>query len=398
MGGSSYFQLLNPIIMVVFAVGFDAIWRIDRAQLAARLMALAYLTGATGFTLDFFARDPLGPFWGSYVSNVPFVVCIGLVACAGYARAERELPLRTVGAIGVATIASLSAFLLVWPDMTMRALSMNFGTGALFGLAAWGMRGRPRTRDRVLLALFALAALQSVVRPLVVLWINGLGDIALSYTDSVYALALHFCSAIVSLSIASAMLFALGAEVVGRLEARGDTDPLTGVLNRRGLAARAAEGGEGTVVVADIDRFKSVNDRHGHAAGDAVLRSFADALRAIDPEATVARLGGEEFAVVLWGRDPIPARLAVEGARTAFGAVPQDVLGGERVTASFGVAPLGGSALDEAILSADRALYAAKRAGRDRTVIAGEEGWADALVPANADRTEARRPAAAAVA
>ena len=387
MAESSYFQLLNPIIMVVFAVGFHAIWRVDRAQDAARLMALAYVTGAVGFTLDFFVRDAVGPYWGSFVSNVPFAVCVALTACGAYARAGRALPVRAVTILGGLSLAGVAASLLALPDTTLRALSMNFGTGALFALGAWGLRGRPRTVDRVLMVLLAASALQSVARPLVVLWVNGLGDVALSYTDSVYALALHFCSAIVALSVASAMLFALGAEVVGRLEERGDTDPLTGLLNRRGLSARVSDIHEGTVIVADIDRFKSVNDRHGHAAGDAVLREFARTLRRLGPGATPARLGGEEFAVVLSGVDLIRARLAAEGARASFAAMPHPALGDERVTASFGIAPLQeGSTLNDAILAADRALYAAKRAGRDRTVVAGEEGWADALAPANTDR------------
>ena len=241
MGGSSYFQLLNPIIMAVFAVGFHAIWRVDRAQEAARLMVLAYVAGALGFTLDFFVRDAAGSYWGSYVSNVPFTICVALTACAAHARAGRPRPCTAVTAIGAATMLAVTASLATLPDTTLRALAMNFGTGALFALAAWGLRGRPRTIDRVLMALLALSAAQSVARPLVVLWVNGFGDVALSYTDSVYALALHFCSAIVALSVASTMFFALGAELVDRLEERGDTDPLTGLLNRRGLSARVDE-------------------------------------------------------------------------------------------------------------------------------------------------------------
>jgi diguanylate cyclase (GGDEF)-like protein/PAS domain S-box-containing protein len=174
-------------------------------------------------------------------------------------------------------------------------------------------------------------------------------------------------------------------------------DPLTGLHNRRQLdralaADRRSRVGdlESAVVVVDIDRFKDVNDRFGHAAGDEVLKAVADVLRRSTRDGdTVARMGGEEFVLVLPGAGAgQAAERAEEIRRDCAGLV--HVLGGETVTVtvSAGVAagPLGGAASDALLDAADRALYAAKAAGRNRVVAtAAGDRWPPAPAHAPAD-------------
>lgn len=156
-----------------------------------------------------------------------------------------------------------------------------------------------------------------------------------------------------------------------------ETDPLTALANRRKFLRRGEEElrearrrGEPLAVIAlDIDRFKAVNDSFGHAAGDAVLRMVAGVVeRGLRDGDGLARLGGEEFAVLL-PRTPLPDALRVaETLRAAIAALPMPALDGATVTASFGVTVHDHSdGRFEALLErADRALYDAKGAGRDR--------------------------------
>lgn len=151
-------------------------------------------------------------------------------------------------------------------------------------------------------------------------------------------------------------------------------DPLTGALNRRGLDAELAllqhGGRDGVAVLAvDLDHFKSINDAHGHAAGDLVLQRFADVVRAsIRGEDMFARVGGEEFMLVLRGLSPADALGMAERIRQRVGALAVEVDGAAiRVTCSLGVAHARDAArLPELRLLADEALYAAKREGRNR--------------------------------
>lgn len=164
------------------------------------------------------------------------------------------------------------------------------------------------------------------------------------------------------------------------VEQQALVDVLTGLANRRSLeetlASELARAGrldrELCLVVADLDRFKQVNDRFGHPAGDEVLRSFAHTLSGAVREGDVAgRWGGEEFALILLGVG-VPGGIELaERARRLISARPvMTIRGGPiPITASFGVAACsGGATVDDLIAAADSALYAAKREGRNRVV------------------------------
>ncbi len=162
-----------------------------------------------------------------------------------------------------------------------------------------------------------------------------------------------------------------------RLARAALTDALTGLINRRGLdeelASRLAAGGAGCVALFDLDHFKQVNDSFGHAAGDEVLRRFAALARSsVRDQDVVARLGGEEFAVVLPDATIDQARLVCDRVRRAIGAARVRVEDATiTVTVSGGVAPYRDrQRVEEVLRAADRALYRAKNAGRDRLALA----------------------------
>lgn len=151
------------------------------------------------------------------------------------------------------------------------------------------------------------------------------------------------------------------------------TDSLTGLLNRRALFDRFVPGRlppGSTVIMFDLDHFKSINDRLGHATGDLVLQSFAAVLEAnLRASDAVARLGGEEFCAVLTDLSLRSGSGVAERARTAFEAAvihsPRGIAG---TTVSAGVAISGadGEPFEDVLRRADEALYAAKREGRNR--------------------------------
>ena len=177
-------------------------------------------------------------------------------------------------------------------------------------------------------------------------------------------------------SMAHLLAVAIGHEEFRReLITHARTDGLTGLPNRRAFEERLDEevtrahrhGRRLALAIFDVDRFKAVNDTHGHTAGDDVLREVAVRLaRMARVGDLVARLGGEEFAWLMTDTDARGAYAAIERARLAVADAPFPTVGD--VTVSVGVADLGGGPSRDALYrNADAALYRAKHAGRNRT-------------------------------
>jgi diguanylate cyclase (GGDEF)-like protein len=179
-------------------------------------------------------------------------------------------------------------------------------------------------------------------------------------------------------------------DALARIQDLATRDDLTGLANRRHITAmleqehaRCARSGQPfCVAVLDIDRFKRVNDAHGHAVGDEVLRWFAAAGRAELRDADLlARWGGEEFLILLPDTPLLLARLCVERLRSAVATMPIELAGlGQgtpagtlrlSITVSGGLAEyFPQESVGELVARADRALYDAKDQGRDRVVVA----------------------------
>lgn len=157
-------------------------------------------------------------------------------------------------------------------------------------------------------------------------------------------------------------------------------DPLTGMPNRAAamkeldeLHRRAHQGQRASVAMLDLDRFKSVNDRYGHAAGDVVLQRTAQVIReTLGDTQRLARLGGEEFLLLFPGAATREAQTVCERVVTRLGGLEWPEIAPDlRVTASIGVAQIrAGNNPSDTLREADRAMYAAKRGGREAVVAA----------------------------
>ncbi len=190
------------------------------------------------------------------------------------------------------------------------------------------------------------------------------------------------------LAVGVSAVFLLAADLAAQMRLLATVDPLTNILNRRGLEQAAAQSIAHcrrqrlplSVVLADLDRFKDINDRFGHATGDVALQRFArhvgGSVRMGDP---VGRIGGEEFAFLLVDTFPAAALEVVERIRAGVSSLELKGAQGA-LTASFGVAAMRASdvSLDDMLVRADAALYASKIAGRDRVTLADDAADAGA--------------------
>jgi len=198
--------------------------------------------------------------------------------------------------------------------------------------------------------------------------------------------ALHFLTlpaAYAGIGIFSILLVA--TDLAEQMKRLAITDPLTGVLNRRGFldaALRMVSHARRTasplaLIMADLDEFKRLNDSYGHAAGDRALRMFAGHLEtALRRSDLVGRIGGEEFAVLLSGTDESSARFVAERLCHSLERASLEAAHGPiRVTSSFGVALLGedDGDVEDLMERADRSLYMAKETGRNRVCVARSE-------------------------
>lgn len=167
------------------------------------------------------------------------------------------------------------------------------------------------------------------------------------------------------------------ARAYEQMKQLAEVDQMTGALNRAAFIDRAAAAlarGPGHVVLFDIDRFKAINDRHGHAAGDDALRSLAAQVRALIGSGDLfGRIGGEEFALYLPAADQMLALAAAERIRAAVELLIVLDRDGAPIPLTISAGVAGGAAMrdiDEALHLADSAMYDAKRDGRNRVRLA----------------------------
>lgn len=253
----------------------------------------------------------------------------------------------------------------------------NIAIAVLLGMSGaqyWYGRSEaplPMTANALLYWITAVSFLLCCV-PLV-----AQGQLVLTTRPVNWAEDINSIVAIIGLTGIGAVSLALNqTRSARRHQSAAMTDPLTGLLNRRALfdrlASRNVEPGTATVVL-DLDHFKSINDRFGHACGDVVLEHFASVLRShLAASDLAARIGGEEFCIVMPHTSARLASRLAEGIRRSLNARRVATPAGEiAATVSIGVAICSGTPERfEALLErADRACYAAKNEGRNRVQI-----------------------------
>lgn len=347
---------LSYCLMVSMLVGYALsssgllAWLIPAIDNNDRMRCNALLLGFTaaaaiGFARSFFEERVFAGWLKPCVT-----IAIGMLVTSGVVHAVGSYV--SIRAADRATALLMLGGLSVTIPLLLRAWQRGSRYLAIFSIA-WAM---PITSA----ALRLLAALHLLPDNF---WLDNSTILTLAFEAMISSLAIAYRVQALSMERDAAM----AAELQAR--ALADTDPLTGLLNRRAFLDRAiGRPDRVTLLLIDIDHFKLINDTLGHDGGDDVLRVFARTLHAaVPPNGLVARLGGEEFGIVVPAESRLEPEVLLDALRAA--RMPFDL----RVTASIGCCTgvLENDIQWKALYRiADRALFEAKNAGRDRARIA----------------------------
>ncbi|MFL6635529.1 MAG: diguanylate cyclase [Massilia sp.] len=316
------------------------------------------------------------------VANLLFL-CAPALMHAGFARhLGRAAPYRALAALVAASTVSLGVFH-YWVDaMAVRVALSSLFHGIVCLAIAWGLRPwaqASRARYPVRFAFGAaltLAAAHAVRATMYA--VHHDAQVTLFDASPVNLV----CFALGTLALPGLTLGAVmmaNASLIGQARYAAEHDHLTGAWSRRAFFGRAERvladvmraGGALSLLIFDVDHFKAINDTHGHAVGDRVLADLVARTGAVLRDDACARVGGEEFAVLLPHKDADAAVHLADELRRILERAAVDGTGGAavRYTVSVGVATLDhGESLASLLQRADAALYAAKRGGRNRVV------------------------------
>jgi len=381
---------MTPVVIIYLALisisalvaGILAIaWHEFGRPRHALTWSIAFALAALMWALDLIDSPVGGPDIGTF--GTPMLIVAGFASTVntigfrqrGGVREERGglLAAAVVHAVLVVLLAAIGA------PTAARAMPLSLFNAALFWLAATALVGRRRGERLAARAaqggLLLLSLLNFAFLIGMGLTLAGHPSPFVANLGALTALMLPVLVTVIGLFT----IILLVADLADQARRLAATDMLTGALNRRGFdeAARALiasvrrTGRSIALVVIDLDRFKAVNDRFGHPAGDRVLRAVCDCIgEGIGRRDLFARTGGEEFALIMTDVDLETARCAADVLRTQVAALDVELAEPYQVTASFGVTLLRDDdrGLGDMFRRADAALYRAKAEGRDRVV------------------------------
>ncbi|WP_199540058.1 GGDEF domain-containing protein [Paraburkholderia kururiensis] len=370
-------QLIIPGITAVFSLGFACAWIYDRRLRYLRFLAASFAAFAFGSAVQI-CHLPDEWRWNALISATFYVSSIQLLAEGVLRRAGLHFRLATHASIFALVMGGMFYFSFVAPNLLVRVYILNLSAGLLMMITALRFRKRCNGRivNHVLLWVLLIFGASFFIRtPLTT--IRPLPHSTAPFGQTIFWVLLQLSLALMGAVLGLVLLAAAMSDVIDRLTLERDLDPLTETLNRRAFERVARhriadrQNYPLALIAFDIDKFKSINDRYGHAAGDTVLRRFAAILRAaVREKDVVARIGGEEFVLLLPGADEQSAFQIADRLRTVLASSRFDEIDATIcVTMSAGVAPYRpGEAVAALLARADHLLYAAKRAGRNRVI------------------------------
>lgn len=370
----SIFFWLAPSVLAIFACVFAFVAVYDRRIHAARWAAAGFAVGLVSLLADTL-RDPQNLVLMAAATALHWTA-LGLISAAFVSRKGERLPLTYLLCVGL-----IGAAFLIITSFVHRLPALGTANANLVGAAvqAAALPVLWRRRESALDGLLLGAVLASVT----CYGLRGMlflpQDAAVIEADagfwSVYNLTFYLTTGALALVSGVVLLMALGGDLIERHYVASETDHLTGLPNRRSFERWIDEAREGKVafgcaIVADLDHFKRINDRHGHEVGDMALAAASVRLRSVlGDRGRLARIGGEEFAALVYTDCRDHGAALAEELRASLTTVRVDGMT-DGLSASFGVAEVVEGHTRAALRAADQAVYAAKDAGRDRVVLA----------------------------
>jgi diguanylate cyclase (GGDEF)-like protein len=368
-------------VVLLLALQFTFFWTQDRRSSWLAWLVAPFLLGAAALAL-FIPRGRIPDLLSIGLANALLLLAFGYV-WQGMRIFERRRPLvATVFLVALAWLA-----LCLWPSflasLPLRVVASSAGAALFGGLAAWELwRGRSESlpsRLPTAAVLTSFAAIMLLRIPLVGIAPFPVGGLPI---QSGWTAAFNLVVFMHVASFAVLMISVTKERLEQQQRSFAMTDPLTGLLNRRAFAVetervayRPKFGREQTsLLVLDLDHFKSINDRFGHDVGDRMLLAFTSvAQAALRHGDSLYRLGGEEFCAVLPATGLRDAISTAEQIRRSFEFASLKASGEiVRGTVSIGIATTDftGFELEAMLAAADAALYEAKARGRNRIVVA----------------------------
>ncbi len=382
MTGVEIVLAINIAVGSLFAAGYAIIAAANASQRAALWFALSYMVGMLTPITDF-----VGPLLGvakigDVVSYTTFLLASLSITASLAIFHGRRPPWRAIVAI-LAFGLAMRAW--IW-NAERDTLAYGFAYQSCYVLASLLAARTTLAIDRrgplhlALAALFVVISAHFALKPFAAVTL-GSGRTFADYTKTTYAMISQSSSGILLVAAGLLLLLIVAQKAITESQLASETDPLSGLANRRGFdrladAALDRARRSGLPIAAalfDLDHFKRVNDTFGHATGDDVIAAFAAVLRATAPSAAiVGRQGGEEFVMLIEGATAKPAWLAAEAVRIrTTGGLGASL---PAMTVSAGVAQLRpGEGLSDLLRRADQATYQAKNTGRDRICLAPED-------------------------
>ena len=397
MDGAEFILLINMTVSGLFAFTFFGIAAYARDNAAAPVFGLGFV-----FAMLYFLTELLIP----SIPNQTFAYMLGFgmyfvtmsLLVVGLARMySLPVPWLALGFLSFCSFFLIYGIYDIARSQMVGRILYQLPYFLILMLAVWvvmrsrtsdNTRKRPfgrswNTLDGIMAVLFAVSAIHFLIKPVLADMVGGVGLDPDDYVRTDYALLVQSIGAALSVAGGLLLLLSLMGELISDVTLRSETDQLSGLLNRRGFEFRAEAAIEKSkrmrqalsLVVCDIDYFKSINDTHGHALGDRVIAVFADELRrsAAAKGGITARMGGEEFAVLLPGHTIQSAWRFAERARLACADITLPGVSGDvGFAVSFGVTEMEfDDFFSDVYKRADGALYEAKKNGRNcvRTVL-----------------------------